>query len=111
MIIHTTFSARSSSHVRETCTNLIDGQQRLTSLTLLLIYLHHLQQGRDDAVDVQPLIFSAQYGQKSFNLDVEERQPLMKALFDADALPAAGRAWLGGDDVGALPRHRVDLPR
>ena len=36
----------------------VDGQQRLTSLTLLLTYLRRLQQDRPDKVDVDPLIFS-----------------------------------------------------
>jgi hypothetical protein len=68
---------------------LIDGQQRLTSLTLLLIYLHNLQKGLkeqgdisdDDIVDVKNLIFSAPYGVKSFNLEVTERNDCMEALF------------------------------
>ena len=30
---------------------IIDGQQRLTSLTLMLVYLHNLTRGRDDADD------------------------------------------------------------
>ena len=36
---------------------IVDGQQRLTSLTLLLIYLHNLQKDRDDATSVADLIF------------------------------------------------------
>jgi hypothetical protein len=60
---------------------LIDGQQRLTTLTLLLIYLNHLQTGRDEIVRVDELIYSERYGQKSFHLDVEERSAAMLALF------------------------------
>ncbi|NLG96415.1 MAG: DUF262 domain-containing protein [Chloroflexi bacterium] len=60
---------------------LIDGQQRLTTLTLLLIYLHNLQRDRNDRVDVSDMIFSVRYGKKSFNLDVPERQTVMDALF------------------------------
>src|SRR3954447_17111572 len=37
---------------------IVDGQQRLTSLTLLLTYLRRLQQGRGDKVDTDQLIFS-----------------------------------------------------
>ena len=52
---------------------IIDGQQRLTTLTLLLIYLHHLQEGRDDEpTPVQNMIFSSKFSKKSFNLDVPE---------------------------------------
>lgn len=61
---------------------IVDGQQRLTSLTLLLTFLRRLQQGRGDKVDVDPLIFSEKFGEKSFNLDVPDRNDCMKALFE-----------------------------
>ena len=32
---------------------IVDGQQRLTSLTLLLIYLHNIQKDRTDTVSVE----------------------------------------------------------
>jgi hypothetical protein len=60
----------------------VDGQQRLTSLTLLLTFLRRLQTDRSDRVNVDPLIFSEKYGEKSFNLDVPDRKECMKALFD-----------------------------
>ncbi|HXK43859.1 MAG TPA: DUF262 domain-containing protein [Anaerolineae bacterium] len=60
---------------------LIDGQQRLTTLTLLLIYLHNLQRDRGDRVDISDMILSTRYGKKSFNLEVSERQAVMDALF------------------------------
>lgn len=63
---------------------IIDGQQRLTSLTLLLIYLHNLQRDRPkpEQVDVSNLIFSEKYGKKSFNLDVDERVECLEALYN-----------------------------
>ena len=61
---------------------IVDGQQRLTTLTLLLMLLRDLQRGRDDAVNIDDLIFSAKYGEKSFNLVVEDREECMVALFD-----------------------------
>lgn len=60
---------------------IVDGQQRLTTLTLLLIYLHHRQGERADRVRIEDLIFSERYGQRSFNVDVPERTPLMENLF------------------------------
>ncbi|MGB8344340.1 MAG: DUF262 domain-containing protein, partial [Ktedonobacteraceae bacterium] len=64
---------------------IVDGQQRLTSLTLLLIYVHNLQRRRTDAVNIDELIFSERFGQRSFNLNVEERRACMEALFDGKA--------------------------
>lgn len=61
---------------------IIDGQQRLTSLTLLLIFLNNLQEDRSDVVDVREMIFSEKFGRKSFNIDVEERTVCMEALFE-----------------------------
>ncbi len=63
----------------------------MTSLSLLLIYLHNLQRQQDgyDAVDIRPLIFSARFGEKSFNLDVPERTPIMEALYSGKQYDAA----------------------
>ncbi len=65
---------------------IVDGQQRLTSLTLLLVFLHNLQktyQGKK--VDISSLIFSDDFGEMSFNLDVPERNPCMQALFNGES--------------------------
>ena len=61
---------------------IIDGQQRLTTLTLLLIYLHNLQRGNSDEVEITSMIFSVKYGKKSFNMEVPERQECFEALFN-----------------------------
>src|SRR5207253_482909 len=61
---------------------IVDGQQRLTSLTLLLILLRNLQKDHAHKVNVDELIFSEKYNQKSFNIHVAERTPAMKALYD-----------------------------
>lgn len=61
---------------------IVDGQQRLTSLTLLLTFLRRLQQDRANTVDIDPLIFSEKFGEKSFNLDVPDRNDCMAALFE-----------------------------
>lgn len=60
---------------------IVDGQQRLTTLTLLLIQLHHLQDGRDDKVAIKNLIFSEKYGRRSFNLEVPDRAACMEKLY------------------------------
>ncbi len=61
--------------------SIIDGQQRLTSLTLLLIYLNNLQKELGYSEKVESLIFSEKYGEKSFNIQVEERIPCLESLF------------------------------
>jgi uncharacterized protein with ParB-like and HNH nuclease domain len=63
---------------------IIDGQQRLTTLTLLLIFLNNVQRERENQVNVKDLIFSEKYGKKSFNLDVNERTRCMEALFNQE---------------------------
>jgi uncharacterized protein with ParB-like and HNH nuclease domain len=63
---------------------LIDGQQRLTTLTLLLIVLNHVQTDYDTRVALDDLIYSERYGDKSFHLDVEERRDCMRTLFAGD---------------------------
>ena len=60
----------------------VDGQQRLTTLTLLLVWLRNAQRGLDDGVDVDALIFSTRLRRKSFNLEVDERADCMEALFE-----------------------------
>ncbi len=63
----------------------IDGQQRLTTLTLLLIFLNNLKKERADKDSIKKfdeLIFSEKYSKKSFNLNVEERACCMELLFN-----------------------------
>lgn len=64
---------------------LVDGQQRLTTLTLLLIHLHHLCLGRDGAESLDPLVYSSQFGALSFNIDVDDRIPVMQAILHGRA--------------------------
>ena len=61
--------------------SIIDGQQRLTSLTLFLIYLNNLQKELGGKEAVEPLVFSERYGEKSFNIQVEERKNCLERLF------------------------------
>ncbi|NLN18878.1 MAG: DUF4268 domain-containing protein [Firmicutes bacterium] len=66
---------------------IVDGQQRLTTLTLLLIHLHHLQSQQPEGAqgrDLRSLIYSEKFGTKSFNLDIEERVPVMHALLNGE---------------------------
>jgi hypothetical protein len=75
---------------------IIDGQQRLTTLTLLLIFLQHRLTDSEQKGQIADLIFSQKYGKRSFNLDIPERTPCMEALYagetftDADAPESVG---------------------
>ena len=51
--------------------SIIDGQQRLTSLTLFLIFLNNLRNDLGGKETIESLIFSEMYGDKSFNIQVE----------------------------------------
>jgi uncharacterized protein with ParB-like and HNH nuclease domain len=61
---------------------IIDGQQRLTSLTLLLIYLNNMQKKLENKVKIDDLIFSEKYGAKSFNINVADRIRCMEAIYE-----------------------------
>lgn len=63
---------------------IIDGQQRCTSLTLLLIYLHRNLQDSEEKKQLADLIFSQKFGKRSFNLDVSDRTACMEALYTAE---------------------------
>ncbi len=62
---------------------IIDGQQRITTVTLLLMYLKR-KFGYVDKfpVDIDELIYSDYFGEKLFNLDIEERRECMKSLYE-----------------------------
>ncbi len=61
---------------------IIDGQQRLTSITLLLIYLRNLaNEAKASITNIDSLIFSEQVGKLSFNIDVPERADCLERLF------------------------------
>ncbi len=76
---------------KDSANYIVDGQQRLTSLTLLLILLRNLQRDRPKQVNVDELIFSEKFDQKSFNIHVDERTPAMEALFDGHDIDVTDR--------------------
>lgn len=64
--------------------SIIDGQQRLTSLTLLLIYLNNLQKERKEKVDLKDLIYSERFSIKSFNIQDPDRLECIQALYNGE---------------------------
>lgn len=61
---------------------IVDGQQRLTTLTLLLINLYRMFDDTEDKSDIVNLIFSEECGKRSFNLAIPERARCMEALYE-----------------------------
>lgn len=78
---------------RGTKSYLVDGQQRVTSLTLLLIYLYRTVKERGHSVTstIESLIFSDNLGDQSFNLDIPDRTPVIKALFNGEDFNPDGK--------------------
>lgn len=62
--------------------SIIDGQQRITSITLLLIHLNRLQQSSPNKINITDLIFSEKYGEKSFNMSDDSREGCLTSLFE-----------------------------
>ena len=86
----------------------IDGQQRLTSLTLLLIYLNNLQsESSNGKVSVDNLIFAEQFGDKAFNFDVPDRRYCMEALYRNEYFDASD----GSESVQNLKARYLDIER
>ena len=62
---------------------IIDGQQRLTSLTLLIMFL--LNKAKEISIEdnnLKGMIYSEAFGQKSFNINVPEREECLNAIFN-----------------------------
>lgn len=64
---------------------IVDGQQRLTTLTLILIKLHRLLEDEIEKSQIAPLIYSLSLGTEGFNLDVPEWKPIMSALYSGNS--------------------------
>ena len=85
---------------------IVDGQQRLATLTLILVHLKLLQPAR---ADLPPLIFSEMFGEKEFNIAVPEREPVMRAIYQgehydpaAETDRSASNIWDRFQDVETL---------
>ena len=70
---------------------IIDGQQRLSSLSLLLIYIRRrlLDQGVTIAA-IDQMVYSESFGTASFNISVDDREPCLKALNDGEDFDPSG---------------------
>ncbi len=68
-------------NVKDNISSIIDGQQRLTSITLLLIFLNNLQKEKNLEEPLDQLIASRAYGESSLNLQIKDREKCMMKLF------------------------------
>ncbi|RKS97351.1 DUF262 domain-containing protein [Chryseobacterium defluvii] len=67
--------------------SIIDGQQRLTSLTLLFIYIYNFaKESRIEIEPVEDLIYSRKFGKNSYNLDIPERKEIMDFLYKKEKI-------------------------
>ncbi len=85
--------------------SIIDGQQRLTSITLLLIYLKNLKDTRMDKVIVDDLIFSEKYAQKTYNIQIEDRNECIDALYNDQDYDYIGK----GDSAKNIVERYQDI--
>jgi len=64
-------------------TYLVDGQQRVTTLHLLLIFIRNLlleQEAAGEAGQLETLVCNVMYGERRYTIDIDERAPLLDAL-------------------------------
>lgn len=85
---------------------IIDGQQRFSSLTLLLMYLNNRLKAIGQNYNmIETMIFSEAFGTKSFNINVEDRQDCMEAIFNDSDFDITG----AGESVRNLYGRYQDI--
>jgi len=97
-------------HEDEGITYVVDGQQRITTLHVLLIYLQRLLTDADlprDAVALDQLIRTTEFGEVTFTVDISDRTDLLEHLFDesqeipSNEHPSARALWKAADELDA----------
>lgn len=92
--------------------SIVDGQQRLTSFTLLLIYIHHLQKqlGLDDesSADIMPLLYVKRGGKKTFVLNIESRNSIIEKLIGSPSEIISETSTLDMSESNQNIIHRYD---
>lgn len=85
---------------------IIDGQQRLSSLTLLLMYLNNRLRTLGQSYSmIEQMVFSESYGTKSFNINVEDRSDCMNSIFNDLPFDITG----AGESVKNLYSRYIDI--
>jgi hypothetical protein len=93
-------------------TYLVDGQQRVTTLHLLLILIRNLlidQEALGEARQLETLICNVMFGERRYTIDIGERTPLLEVLMNgkayeikADDPPSVRNLW---ERYGDLDEH------
>jgi hypothetical protein len=95
-------------HEDEGITFVVDGQQRITTLHVLLIFLKRLLDDlgmEKEVANLEPLIRTTDFGDSTYTIDIPERTPLLDRLFDEDFLPpsttgaAERNLWDAADEL------------
>ncbi|MBL4600953.1 MAG: DUF262 domain-containing protein [Rhizobiaceae bacterium] len=86
--------------------NIVDGQQRITTLMLLLIYLNHQQSDHDNKINkIEALVYDEDPSGAKFKLDIPERNDCMTALLNGESYNPEGKS----DSVRNLVARYDDL--
>jgi hypothetical protein len=98
---------------------LVDGQQRFTTLHLILLHLHVIAQQYDEA-DTEAILHNLVYGYtrlnrpRRFRIDISERRPALEALRDGRQFTITGKSlsvrnlWQRGEQLLGLLEERID---
>lgn len=87
---------------------LVDGQQRVTTLTLLLMYLKHLSEDESQKTTLSNLVYSTNYGTAQFRMNVEDRSKVMQSLLEESTVKpepidsSSNTIWERYQDIGRL---------
>ncbi|MEU8238525.1 DUF262 domain-containing protein [Actinoplanes missouriensis] len=96
---------------------LVDGQQRITTLHLLMLHLRRLAieaqrpEYANDVAALDPLIAGTSYGERAYAINEPERTPLLESIFEdkpyslpADASPSVANLYDRSQEIdGLLP--------
>lgn len=98
---------------------LVDGQQRFTTLHLILLHLHQIAQQCGEP-DTAAKLYNLVYGYtrhnrpRRFRIDINERRPALEALRDGKKFTITGKTlsvrnlWQRGEQLRGLRRGRGD---
>ena len=76
------------TYSKENIKFLVDGQQRMTSLSILMMHVSSLLEVGQSQQDLNTLVYSSSYGETKFTIDVPEREQVMSAIrMTADKAP------------------------